>query len=77
MTKSPPATKTRGSKSGLSSSSKNSHRHGVERAALVGLKASAKVLQQLDVPEVFHTHLKAAIAVLDKHLRSRQPGRTK
>lgn len=74
MPKSSPTTKARGSKSVLSSSSKNSHLHGVERAALVGLKATTRVLQKLDVPELFHTHLKAAIAVLDKHLRSRKPG---
>lgn len=77
MPKPSSATKPRGSKSALSSSSKNSHRYGVERAALTGLRASARVLRKLDVPEVFHTHLKAAIAALEKHLRrpaGRKPG---
>ena len=74
MPKTVSISKPGGTKSPANSSSKPSHAHVVEQAALVGLKATARVLQKLDVPAVFHRHLKAAISELNKHVRSRRPG---
>lgn len=54
------------------SSSKPSHKAAVEAAALVGLKATLRILKKLDVPEEVLGQLGKAIQGLGRHLRSKK-----